>query len=83
MALFIAEQNIEMTTQLKNTESGAVILEECIVFHEFRDVQKHIAVLMELLHCLNPEYPKELKYTFKFIQKVIMDIGVACLCSGL
>ena len=76
VGLMIAtEQNAEMTAQSKNIVDVAVILEERIILRELRDVPNGFAVLIGLLYCLNIDYPKELKYTFEVIQKVIMDIG--------
>ncbi len=79
--LITTEQNAEMTAQSKNIMDVAIILEERIVLRELRDVPNGFAVLIGLLYCLNIDYPKELKYTFEVIQKVIMDIG-GSTCSA-
>uniref|UniRef100_A0A3P9ILH2 Uncharacterized protein n=1 Tax=Oryzias latipes TaxID=8090 RepID=A0A3P9ILH2_ORYLA len=79
--LVTTDQNTEMTAQSKNVVNVSIILEGCIVLRELRDLPNGFAVLIGLLYCLNIDYPKELKYTFEFIQKVIMDIGGSA-CSA-
>ncbi|XP_057210954.1 uncharacterized protein LOC130567073 [Triplophysa rosa] len=53
----------------------AIVLEEQIVIDDLKDVSQGFAHLMGLLYVLNISYPKELKYTFEVVQKVIMKIG--------
>ena len=53
----------------------ALVLEEEIVLHDLKDVPNAFALLIGLLYALNIDYPKDLKYTFEVIQKVIMNIG--------
>uniref|UniRef100_A0A672GF38 Uncharacterized protein n=1 Tax=Salarias fasciatus TaxID=181472 RepID=A0A672GF38_SALFA len=79
--LIITEQNVEMRAQLKNIVDVAIILEENIVLRELQYVPNGFAVLMGLLYYLNIDFPKDLKYTFEVIQKVIMDIG-GSTCSA-
>ncbi|XP_072563171.1 sterile alpha motif domain-containing protein 3-like [Paramormyrops kingsleyae] len=59
-----------------------VVLEEAVVLSNLRDVPSAISMLMGLLFALNIDYPKELKYTFEIIQKVLMNIG-GRQCSSL
>ncbi|XDV26606.1 hypothetical protein PO909_030262 [Leuciscus waleckii] len=53
----------------------ALVLEEEIVLHDLKDVPNAFAFLIGLLYALNIDYPKDLKYAFEVIQKVIMNIG--------
>ncbi|CAM4554676.1 unnamed protein product [Leuciscus chuanchicus] len=53
----------------------AVVLEEEIVLDGLKDVSNAFAVLMGLLYALDITYPKEVKYTFEVLQKVLMKIG--------
>ncbi|GLD68511.1 uncharacterized protein AKAME5_001982400 [Lates japonicus] len=52
----------------------AVVVEETIVLHDIRDVPTGFAMLMGTIHCLNLEYPHAMKYSFEFLQRVIMKI---------
>ena len=53
----------------------SVVLDEQIILHGIKDYSHAVAMLMGLLYALNIDYPKELQYTFKVIQKVLMNIG--------
>lgn len=44
------------------------------VLQDLKDVAHGCALLLGLIYCLNLEYPSNLKYTFEFIQKVLMDM---------
>lgn len=59
----------------------SVVLEDQIILHDIKDFSKAVAMLMGLLYVLNINYPKELRYTFEVIQKVLMNIG-ADHCSA-
>ena len=49
-----------------------IILEGQEVVNELPSVANAVAILMGLLYVLNMEYPKTLKQTFEYIQKVLM-----------
>lgn len=53
----------------------SVVLEESVVMFDLKDIPSAIAMLMGLFFALNINYPKELRYTFEVIQKVLMNIG--------
>lgn len=53
----------------------SVILEEQIVLRDLKDLPNAFAMLVGLLFALNIDYPKELRYTFEVVQKVLMNIG--------
>lgn len=44
------------------------------VLQDLRDVANGCAVLLGLIYSLNLRYPKDLTYTFKFLQKVLMHL---------
>ncbi|KAL7874748.1 hypothetical protein SRHO_G00057180 [Serrasalmus rhombeus] len=52
----------------------AVVVEETIVLHSVRDVPTGFAMLMGTIYCLNLEYPCKMRYSFEFLQRVIMKI---------
>lgn len=52
----------------------AVVEEEKIILHDIRDVPTGFAMLLGAIYCLNLEYPRNMRYTFEFLQKVIMSI---------
>ncbi|KAM6974706.1 sterile alpha motif domain-containing protein 3-like [Tautogolabrus adspersus] len=58
----------------------SVILEEAVVLCGLKDIPDAVAML--ILFVLNIDYPKELRYTFEVIQKVLMNIGGG-QCSSL
>ncbi|XP_062402490.1 uncharacterized protein LOC134093454 [Sardina pilchardus] len=53
----------------------AVVIEEEIILPSLSDFPTAVALLMGLLYALNIDYPKDTRYTFEVIQKVLMDIG--------
>ncbi|KAL6485097.1 hypothetical protein MHYP_G00071420 [Metynnis hypsauchen] len=52
----------------------AVVVEETIILHSIRDVPTGFAMLMGTIYCLNLEYPRKMRYSFEFLQRVIMKI---------
>lgn len=59
----------------------AVVVEENIILHSIRDVPTGFAMLLGTIYCLNLEYPRNMRYTFEMLQKVIMNIK-ADQCSA-
>ena len=51
-----------------------ILVEGCSVLQNLRDVGNGCAVLFGLIYCLNLSYPKDLRYTFEFLQKVVMGL---------
>lgn len=60
----------------------SVVLEEAVILSDLKDIPRAFALLMGLLFAFNIDYPKELRYTFEVIQKVLMNIGGG-QCSSL
>uniref|UniRef100_A0A4W6C1F8 Uncharacterized protein n=1 Tax=Lates calcarifer TaxID=8187 RepID=A0A4W6C1F8_LATCA len=52
----------------------AVVVEETIVLHDIRNVPTGFAMLMGTIYCLNLESPHAMKYSFEFLQRVVMKI---------
>ncbi|XP_034071427.1 uncharacterized protein LOC117545671 isoform X2 [Gymnodraco acuticeps] len=52
----------------------AVVVEETIVFHNLKDVACGFAMLLGLIYCLNLHYPLEMKFSFEFLQRVVLKI---------
>ncbi|XP_034534575.1 uncharacterized protein LOC117809017 isoform X2 [Notolabrus celidotus] len=73
---------IVMVKEGEDIVDVSVILEEAVVLCGLKDIPDAVAMLMGLLYALNIDYPKELKYTFEVIQKVLMNIGGG-QCSSL
>lgn len=55
-------------------DNVGVIVEGCMVLQDLRDVVIGCAALFGLIYCLNLNYPKDLQYTFEFLQKVVMGL---------
>ncbi|XP_041825356.1 uncharacterized protein LOC121629698 isoform X2 [Melanotaenia boesemani] len=51
-----------------------ILVEGCTVLQDLREVANGCAVLFGLIYCLNLSYPKDLRYTFEFLQKVVMGL---------
>ena len=57
-----------------NIFNVAVVVEETPVMHNFDDVPSAMAMLVGVIYCVNLEYPKAMKYSFEFMQRVILNI---------
>ncbi|CAI5644311.1 unnamed protein product [Oreochromis niloticus] len=55
-------------------EDIGVIIEGCTVLQALSKVPRGCALLLELIYSLNLSYLKHLKYTFEFLQKVLMEL---------
>lgn len=64
-----------MIKEVEDLLGVSVELEYEIILQGFKDYSHAVAMLMDLLFALNIDYPKELKYTFEVIQKVLMNIS--------
>ncbi|KAL2082779.1 hypothetical protein ACEWY4_022597 [Coilia grayii] len=56
----------------------AVVLEEEVVMDNLGDFTNAFMMLFGLLYALNMEYPKDLRYTFEAVQKIILNLGKEC-----
>ena len=57
----------------------AVILEEEVVMDNLGDFTNALMILFGLLFALNMEYPKDLKYTFEAVQKILLNLEKECI----
>lgn len=73
---------IVMVKEGEDVVDTSVILEEAVILSDLKDIPHAVVLLMGLLFSLNIDYPKELRYTFEVIQKVLMNIGGG-QCSSL
>lgn len=55
-------------------ENVGIIVEGVTVLSDIEDVSSAIAFLFGVIYVLNLSYPKDLRYTFEFIQKVLIGI---------
>lgn len=55
-------------------EDIGVITEGCTVLQDLSDVANGCAALFGWIYCLNLSHPKDLRYTFEFLQKVVMGL---------
>ncbi|KAK7905164.1 hypothetical protein WMY93_017771 [Mugilogobius chulae] len=51
-----------------------IVLEGEIVIQELDNVPLAVCLLFGLLYALNMDYPRELRYTFEVLQKVVMEL---------
>lgn len=58
----------------EDPEDVGIVIEGVEVLHGLRNTANACALLLGLIYCLNLSYPKELKSTFEFLQKVIMEL---------
>ncbi|KAI4798118.1 hypothetical protein KUCAC02_022283, partial [Chaenocephalus aceratus] len=56
------------------TKDIGMILEGQEVVNKLASVANAVAILLGFLYALNLEYPKTLKLTFEYIQKVFMEL---------
>ncbi|KAK7160651.1 hypothetical protein R3I93_008342 [Phoxinus phoxinus] len=56
----------------------AIVLEEEVVMDNLGDFTNALMVLFGLLYAVNMEYPKDLRYTFEAVQKIILNLGKEC-----
>ncbi len=55
-------------------EDIGIIIKGVEVLGDLGDVANGCAILLGLIYSLNLSYPKDLRYTFEFIQKVLMQL---------
>uniref|UniRef100_A0A671LWI7 Uncharacterized protein n=1 Tax=Sinocyclocheilus anshuiensis TaxID=1608454 RepID=A0A671LWI7_9TELE len=54
--------------------NAGIVVEEKIVLYNLNDIPCSFAMLMGIIYCVNLEYPTAMKYSFEFLQKVVMKI---------
>ncbi|KAK0150376.1 hypothetical protein N1851_008533 [Merluccius polli] len=69
------DPNRNATSLHLNPTSVAVILEGEIVLDDLSSYAEAFCLLVGLIYALHIDYPKSMRYSFEFIQKVLLDIG--------
>lgn len=64
-----------------DSDDVALVIEEEVVLRGLGDIPNAYVNMMGLLYAFNINYPKNLKYTFEVIQRLLMNIG-ADMCSA-
>lgn len=72
LGIYIVEQEGAEATDAP--EDVCIIIEGCTVLQDLRDVANGCAALFGLIYSLNLSYPKDLRYTFEFFQRVLMGL---------
>ena len=57
-----------------NPEDVGVVVEGVELLGNLKSISMGFAILFGLIYILNLSYPHELKYTFEFFQKVLMNL---------
>ncbi|KAJ8340738.1 hypothetical protein SKAU_G00353710 [Synaphobranchus kaupii] len=74
LGILIGYQGGEQAAIPHEIFSVAVVVEETIVLHNIKDVAHGFAMLMGVIYCVNLEYPDAMKYSFEFLQRVVMKV---------
>ncbi|XP_076848035.1 uncharacterized protein LOC143519518 isoform X1 [Brachyhypopomus gauderio] len=75
VGILIGHEGVLHDAFLHEIINVAVVVEEAVVLHEIRDVPTGFAMLMGTIYCLNLQYPHKMKYSFEFLQKVVMKMN--------
>lgn len=59
----------------EDPEDVGILVEGVIVLQGIEDVAVAMAFLFGIIYVLNLSYPNELRYSFEFVQKVLMGMG--------
>ncbi|XP_051778432.1 sterile alpha motif domain-containing protein 3-like [Erpetoichthys calabaricus] len=74
VGLLIGHEGVLQDTFPHEVFKVAVVVEETIILHSLQNVPEGFAMLMGIIYCFNQEYPQKMKYTFEFLQRVVMQI---------
>ncbi|KAI2667679.1 Branched-chain amino acid aminotransferase 1, mitochondrial [Labeo rohita] len=55
--------------------SFGIVIEGKVVMDNLRDLPESMCLLFGLIYALHLNYPKSLKYTFEFIQRILLSMG--------
>ncbi|KAJ8381326.1 hypothetical protein SKAU_G00021040 [Synaphobranchus kaupii] len=64
-------------------EDIGIVVEGVQVLQDLMDVANACALLFGVMYCLNLSYPSDLKYTFEFLQKILMELDVHRLSNKI
>ncbi|XP_068566737.1 sterile alpha motif domain-containing protein 3-like [Cebidichthys violaceus] len=72
----IAEDSVASPHSLHlESTATAVVLEGTVVMDDLDNLPHAMCLLFGLIYALNLEYPQQLRYTFEFIQRVLLSLG--------
>lgn len=70
--------------------SFGIVVEGKVVMDNLRDLPESMCLLFGLIYALHLNYPKSMKYTFEFIQRILLSMGqkdmqpkIQCLANQL
>ncbi|XP_051802174.1 sterile alpha motif domain-containing protein 3-like isoform X1 [Acanthochromis polyacanthus] len=69
------DEQLSLDSLHLQTSGTAIILEGRIVMDDLENLPHAMCLLFGLTYALNLEYPQQLKYTFDFIQRVLLSLG--------
>ncbi|KAL6481875.1 hypothetical protein MHYP_G00099550 [Metynnis hypsauchen] len=72
VGLLIGYEGAQLDAFPQESFNVAVVAEETIVLHNLKDVPSGFAMLMGIIYCVNLEYPQAMKYSFEFLQRVVI-----------
>ena len=64
-------------------EDVGIIVEGVQVLSGIKDVATACALLFGIIYSLNLSYPTDLRYTFEFIQKIVMELDTHRLSTKI
>ena len=67
----------------QSPEDISIIVEGVQVLHELKDVTTACALLFGIIYDLTLSYPTDLRYTFEFIQKILMELDTHMLSTKI
>ncbi len=65
-----------------DSEDVGIIVEGVQVLQGLKDVASACALLFGIIYNLNLSYPTDLRYTFEFIQKILMELDTHRVNQG-
>ncbi len=66
-----------------DSEDVGIIVEGVQVLQGLKDVANACALLFGIIYDLNLSYPTDLRYTFEFIQKILMELDTHRLSAKI
>ncbi|KAL2102047.1 hypothetical protein ACEWY4_003808 [Coilia grayii] len=80
----LEDDGVAARRSLPNVLNITIILEEAVVLIDIKDLPSAVGYLIGLLYACNMEYPKELRYTFEVIQKMLLELDAQdCFARAL
>lgn len=71
MAIFVTERD----NPLHSPNNIKIVIDGTEVLNEVPSLATAVAMFSGLVYALNIQYPKKLRYTFEFVQKILMGLS--------